>query len=86
MRTASRRATGTPWPEVEHQGNFHTAAISPRESLISTGTVMPATWRAVRRARVQWTAPKRLVEDAVSSAAGPNRANRMTRAQRQAQR
>lgn len=58
--------------EVEHQGNFHTAAISPRESLISTGTVIPATWRgAVRMARVQWTAPNRLVEDAVSSAARP---------------
>ncbi|MFN7924740.1 MAG: sialidase family protein [Bryobacteraceae bacterium] len=49
-------ADGVKHPEaVEHQGNFHTTAIGPDESLVSTGTVVPRTWRgAIRIARVRW--------------------------------
>ncbi len=48
--------------EVEHQGNFHTTAISANESLISTGTVVPYKWTgAVRIARVRWRSPNRLI-------------------------
>ncbi|MEO7651246.1 MAG: exo-alpha-sialidase, partial [Bryobacteraceae bacterium] len=48
--------------EVEHQGNFHTTAISASESLVSTGTVVPKTWRgAVRIARNRWNRPNGLV-------------------------
>lgn len=47
---------------VEHQGNFHTTAISPSESLVSTGTVVPRTWTgAVRIARIRWSRPNRLL-------------------------
>lgn len=48
-------------PAVEHQGNFHTTAISSGESLISTGTVVPYKWTgAVRMARIRWSSPNRL--------------------------
>ncbi len=48
--------------EVEHLGNFHATAISPDESLISSGTVIPANFRGVTRiARIRWSRPNRLV-------------------------
>lgn len=47
--------------EVEHLGNFHASMISARESLITSGTVIPANFRgAVRFARVQWSRPNAL--------------------------
>jgi hypothetical protein len=49
--------------EVEHLGNFHATMISREESLITTGTVIPANFRgAVRFARVRWGRPNRLVD------------------------
>lgn len=43
---------------VEHQGNFHTTAISGEESLVSTGTVVPNRWTgAIRIARIRWSQP-----------------------------
>ncbi len=46
---------------VEHQGNFHTTALSPVESVISTGTVVPGPYTgAVRIARVRWARPNRV--------------------------
>lgn len=47
--------------EVEHLGNFHATMISPRESLITSGTVIPANFRgAVRFGRVIWARPNGL--------------------------
>ncbi|HWQ55298.1 MAG TPA: sialidase family protein [Bryobacteraceae bacterium] len=47
---------------VEHQGNFHTTPISAEESLVSTGTVVPASFTgAVRIARVRWARPNRVL-------------------------
>lgn len=44
--------------EVEHLGNFHVAPVSATESLISSGTVIPANFRgSVRMARVRWSEP-----------------------------
>ncbi len=41
---------------VEHQGNFHTTAVSADESLVSTGTVTTTRWTgAVRIARIRWS-------------------------------
>lgn len=41
--------------EVEHLGNFHATMISAGESLITSGTVIPANYRgAVRFGRVRW--------------------------------
>lgn len=49
--------------QVEHQGNFHTTAISPQESLVSTGTIVTTTFfGAVRIARIRWSRPNRLLE------------------------
>jgi hypothetical protein len=47
--------------DVEHQGNFHTTAISASESLVSTGTVVPRRWTgAIRIARIRWAKQNRL--------------------------
>lgn len=47
--------------EVEHLGNFHATMISERESLITSGTVIPASFRgAVRFGRVRWSRPNGL--------------------------
>ncbi len=51
-----------PMAGVEHQGNFHTTAISAEESLVSTGTVVPGPYTgAVRIARIRWARPNRLL-------------------------
>ncbi len=48
--------------EVEHQGNFHTTAVSAEESLVSTGTVVNKRWTgAVRIARIRWSRANRMV-------------------------
>lgn len=48
--------------DVEHQGNFHTTAISAEESLVTAGTVIPKNWcGAVRIARVRWSRPNGLL-------------------------
>jgi hypothetical protein len=45
---------------VEHLGNFHVNPASAGESLISSGTVIPANYRgAVRIARVRWARPNK---------------------------
>ncbi len=47
--------------EVEHLGNFHVTHISPDESLITTGTVIPANFRgAIRFSRLRWSRPDSL--------------------------
>ncbi len=59
-----KRATeriAIPMSGGEHFGNFHTTAIGPDESLISTGSVLPGSYTgAVRIARVRWSRNNRL--------------------------
>jgi hypothetical protein len=51
--------------EVAHLGNFHATMISARESLITSGTVIPANFRgAVRFGRVKWARPNGLATGA----------------------
>jgi hypothetical protein len=47
---------------VAHYGNFHTTAVTPNESWITSGEVIPANWRGdTLLARVNWAKPNRLV-------------------------
>ena len=46
---------------VAHLGNFHTQMVSPDESWITVGEVIPATFRGdLILARVKWTEPNKL--------------------------
>jgi len=48
---------------VAHYGNFHVTNISPRETWITCGEVIPANFRGdLWLARVQWAAPNRLMK------------------------
>ena len=47
---------------VAHLGNFHTAAVSPWESIVTVGEVIPKNYRGdTLIARVRWSRPNHLL-------------------------
>lgn len=48
---------------VAYLGNFHTTAVSPMESIVTTGETMPKTFRGnTLQARIRWSRPNREVK------------------------